>query len=136
MFQINNRQSLVHAVVASIRLPANVTVRAWREADFADIPGFSHTEGWPTLVATDGQTVIGCLRALTDGAVTTYIAEVLVDAPWRGKGLGHILIGICHRRYPSTRIDLLSTESADGFYESLGFRRFRGFRKSYMQSSG
>jgi len=99
MFRINNRQSLVHAVVASIRLPANVTVRAWREVDFADIPRFSRTEGWPTpitrphaaltawrqcwptLVATDGQTVIGCLRALTYGAVTTYIAEVLVDAP-------------------------------------------------------
>jgi GNAT superfamily N-acetyltransferase len=59
----------------------------------------------------------------------------MVDAPWRGKGLGHILIGICHRMFPPARIDLLSTEVADGFYESLGFRRFRGFRKSYMQSS-
>lgn len=146
MFQINNGQSLVHSVVASITLPANVTVRAWTEADFADIQRLSSAEGWPTpitrphealtawrqswptLVATDGETVIGFLRALTDGAVTTYIAEVLVDSQWRGKGIGHILIDICHRMYPSTRIDLLSTESADGFYESLEFRRFRGFR--------
>ena len=149
MFQINNRQSLVHAVVANLILPASVTIRAWGEEDFADIQRLSSVAGWPTpttrpqealtawrqswpaLVATDGEAVIGFLRALTDGAVTTYIAELLVDAPWRGKGVGHILIDICHRMYPSARIDLLSTEPSDGFYEGLEFRRFHGFRKSY-----
>ena len=149
MFQINNRQSLVHAAVANLILPAGVTVRAWGEVDFADIQRLSRAAGWPTptdrpqealtawrqswptLVAANDETVIGFLRALTDGAVTAYIAEVLVDAPWRGKGVGHTLIDVCHRMYPSVRLDLLSTESSDGFYESLEFRRFRGFRKSY-----
>jgi len=32
---------------------------------------------------------------------------------------------------PITGLDLLSTESADGFYEDTDFRRFEGFRKSY-----
>ena len=85
----------------------------------------------PALVATDGKAVIGFLRALTDGAVTMYLAELLVEAQWRGRDIGSILIDVCHRMYPSTRIDLLSTASAESFYEHLGFRRFRGFRKSY-----
>jgi GNAT superfamily N-acetyltransferase len=149
MLQMNNGQNLVQSVVAGLTLPANVTVRAWTEADFADVQRLSRAEGWPTpitrpqealtawrqswpaLVAADGEAVIGFLRALTDGAVTMYIAELLVDAQWRGRDIGYVLLDVCHRMYPSTRIDLLSTASAESFYEHLEFRRFRGFRKSY-----
>jgi hypothetical protein len=41
------------------------------------------------------------------------------------------LIEACHHLCPSTRLDLLSGGTADGFYEANGFRRFQGFRKSY-----
>ena len=135
-----------------VALPPGVTIRGWTESDFIAIQRLSSAEGWPTpqdraieamaawrkswpaLVATHGKDVVGFLRALTDGAVTTYVCGILVDAAWRGQGIGRALIGTCHHLCPSTRLDLLSGGTADGglrFYEANGFRRFQGFRKSY-----
>jgi GNAT superfamily N-acetyltransferase len=76
--------------------------------------------------------MIGFVRALTDGEVTMYIAELFVSPDWRGQRIGRALLDTCHLLYPHTRLDLLSTEAADQFYESNGFRRFQGFRKSYQ----
>jgi hypothetical protein len=47
-------------------------------------------------------------------------------------GLGKLLIAVCHALQPTVRFDLLSTEEADGFYEHLDFRPFKGYRKSYF----
>ena len=76
--------------------------------------------------------VVGFLRALSDGAVTTYVAEVLVAAGHRGRGIGTALLEACHRLCPETRIDLLSTADASAFYEAGGFRAFAGYRKSFV----
>ncbi|OGG50913.1 MAG: hypothetical protein A3F84_00090 [Candidatus Handelsmanbacteria bacterium RIFCSPLOWO2_12_FULL_64_10] len=140
----------VEAAFAHVSLPPGVSIRAWSEADFAGIQRLSAAEGWPTpnerpeesltswrnawptLVATDGEAVIGFVRALTDGEITMYIAELLVVPERRGQGLGRALLDVCHHLYPHTRLDLLSTVSSDGFYEGFGFRRFQGFRKSYQ----
>ena len=77
-------------------LPPGIAVRPWTEADFPAIQRLSRAEGWPTpverpdaalaawrrswpaLVAAHGGEVVGFLRALSDGEVTTYVAEVLV----------------------------------------------------------
>ena len=145
----DDRQRLVESALSGITLPADVTIRAWTDADFPDIQSLSSTEGWPTpenrpddalaawrqswptLVATNGETVIGFLRALTDGRVTTYVAELLVEPQWRGKGIGRALVETCHNLCPSMRLDLLTTGSGDRFYEAAGFRHFGGYRKSY-----
>jgi ADP-ribose pyrophosphatase YjhB (NUDIX family) len=144
----NSQQRLVESALPGVTLPANVTIRAWTDADFADIQRLSSAEGWPTpqnrpdvalmawreswpaLVATCGEMVIGFLRALTDGAVTTYVAELLVAPQWRGMGIGRALVETCHNLCPSTRLDLLTTGSGDRFYEAAGFRHFGGYRKS------
>lgn len=75
--------------------------------------------------------IIGLVRALSDGEITTYIAEIIVDIRYRGKGIGKALIDICHNLYPHTRLDLLSTEGSDEFYKSENFREIAGFRKSF-----
>jgi len=145
-------RSQVESVLSEVALPPGVTVRGWTESDFAAIQRLSSAEGWPTsqdrateamaawrkswpaLVATHGEDVVGFLRALTDGAVTTYVCEVLVVPAWRGRGIGRALIEACHHLCPSTRLDLLSGGTADGgfrLYEANGFRCFQGFRKSY-----
>jgi GNAT superfamily N-acetyltransferase len=135
--------------LAELALPAGIAIRAWSEADFSAIQRLSSAEGWPTpetrpaealvswrnawptLVARCEEEVVGFMRALTDGEVTMYIAELLVAPAWRGRGVGRALLDTCHLLYPHTRLDLLSTESADRFYVANGFRRFQGFRKSY-----
>jgi GNAT superfamily N-acetyltransferase len=144
----DERQTQVEKAVVGLALPGSIGIRAWLETDFAAVQHLSTAAGWPTpverpyealnawraswptLVLVNGPEVIGFLRALTDGQVTTYIAEVLVSPQWRGQGLGQALIEACHRLCPSTRLDLLSTESSDGFYEAVGFRHFQGFRRS------
>jgi predicted N-acetyltransferase YhbS len=146
----DDRQRQVERAVLEVVLPPGITIRAWAEADFAAVERLSDAEGWPTprsqpaealaawrrswpaLVAADGGEVIGFLRAVTDGAVTTYVAEILVAPERRRQGIGAALIETCHVLCPSTRLDLLSTADAGGFYAASGFRPFPGFRKSYQ----
>ena len=132
---------------SSLDLPAGVTIRAWEEADFAAVQRLSAAEGWstpterpaealaawhrswPALVAVAGQEVIGFCRALSDGSVTTYIAELLVAPGWQGKGIGAALLEACEQMAPDARLDLLATETSRSFYERVGFWPFAGYRR-------
>lgn len=127
--------------------PTGVALRPWISADFATIQLLSSAEGWTTLVnrpadsllswqaawptiiaEADGQ-IAGFLRALSDGVVTTYIAELLVAPAWRGNGLGRALLDACHALVPGTRFYLLAMPEALDFYMYTGFRAFPGFRR-------
>lgn len=131
-------------------LPAGITVRAWADTDSDAIRQLSKVEGWPTpderpgdtliawrnswptLIAEDGTQLVGFLRALSDGEVTTYLCELLVDPHYRGKGIGRGLMEACHRLIPRARMDLLSTVGSDTFYAAYGCRPFQGYRKNYQ----
>lgn len=148
-----SRQKQIDDALSEAELPDGIAIRAWLETDFPVIQQLSLAEGWPTptqrpehsliswrnawpaLVAVDMQTgsVIGFARGLTDGEVTTFIAELLVALEHRGCGVGQALLDACYHLYPHTRIELLSMETSEGFYESHGFRRVgQGFRRSYL----
>src|SRR5689334_15201774 len=137
----DRRQRQLEAALAELVLPPGIAIRAWAEADFPVIQRLSSAEGWPTpaarpeealeswrnawpalVVICEGE-IVGFARALTDGEVTMYIAELLVAPEWRGRGLGRALLDACHLLVPHTRLDLLSTAAADEFYEANGFRR-------------
>lgn len=144
-----DRHEQLASALAAVTLPSGIAIRPWNEGDFPVIQRLSDNEGWPTpsarptealwswqwswpaLVATADTEVVGFVRGLTDGAVTTYIAELLVAPVWRGTGIGAALVETCHALYPSARLDLLSTAQAERFYTKTGFRSFTGFRKSY-----
>ena len=131
-----------------------IAVRPWTEDDFPGIQRLSRAAGWPTpverpdaalaawrrswpaLVAAHGVEVVGFLRALSDGEVTTYVAELLVAPEWRGRGVGRVLLEACHALCPRTRLDLLSTAAAEPFYRARGFRPFPGFRRIAGQRPG
>ncbi len=140
----------LEAVLEAIPRSPGIQFRCWSEADFPAIQRLSALEGWPTpdsrpeesliawqhswptLVVLEGENVIGFVRGLTDGEITTYIAELLVDPRYRGKGLGRLLLEACHALHPHTRLDLISTEEALSFYKKKGFRDVgAGIRKSY-----
>lgn len=143
------QEELAHAC-ATVALPSGVTVRAWNDGDYSAVRSLSVAEGWttlrdrpddgmrawqnawPSLVAMHDDEVVGFLRGLTDGAVTLYVADLLVASAWRGRGVATALLDVCHALYPTARFDLLSTGMAHAFYERLGFRPFQGFRKSYV----
>ncbi|MBZ9689695.1 GNAT family N-acetyltransferase [Clostridium estertheticum] len=137
-------------VMSKINLPKGIFIRQFVETDFIVVQKLYEDEGWLTaitkpeeslrawknssisLVAVDeSKIIVGLIRALTDCEITTYIAELLVNKNYRGKGLGKSLIDACHHLYPHARLDLLSTESADEFYNRNKFKKINGFRKSY-----
>jgi ribosomal protein S18 acetylase RimI-like enzyme len=137
--------------LAHVTLLQGINIRPWTANDFPAIQRISSAEGWPSptqrsddslfawqhswpaLVAVDGETVVGFVRGLTDGAITMYIAEMAVDAQQRGRGIGRALLDTCHFLYPTTRLDLLSVDDARDFYKACGFRAiYQGMRKSYV----
>ena len=144
------RDQSILSALTDMRLPENVTIRAWNKSDYSAIRDLALAENWttlterpedgmqawknswPALVAMHDDEVIGFLRAITDEAVTLYVADLLVVPAWRGRGLGKALLEVCHALYPTVRFDLLSTDHADEFYQALEFRSFRGFRKSHI----
>ncbi len=128
-----------------------ITIRQYEESDFPAIHQLNEQEGWSNLVAKQEQTkaawqgsnlavvaeqdgqVVGCLRALTDGAVTLYICELLIEENRRGSGIGGRLMQHVHDLYPETRMELLASTTSRSYYEAKKFRAFYGFRKTYEE---
>ncbi|WP_079526567.1 GNAT family N-acetyltransferase [Halobacillus hunanensis] len=127
---------------------SNFAIRTFQENDFDMIQSLLQQEQWSnlvenreetmqallnsdlTLVVVDGHEVVGYLRGLTDGAVTLYICEILIKKDYRKKGIAQQLMKEAHGCYPSTRIEMLATNSSKEYYTDRGYRPFYGFRKS------
>lgn len=128
-----------------------IVIRAYEESDFAGIHKLNEQEGWSNLVAKQQQTqaawqgsnlavvaeqdgqLVGCLRALTDGAVTLYVCELLIEKSMRGSGIGERLLDHVHSLYPETRMELLASSTSRTYYEAKRFRAFYGFRKTFEE---
>jgi GNAT superfamily N-acetyltransferase len=145
-----SREQQLQMALAQVTLPPQVTIRAWIDSDFPVVRDLALTEGWttlcdrpadglrawqrawPALVVMHGAQLIGFVRAVTNEAVTLYVADLLVAPEWRGQRIGTALLELCHLLYPTVRLDLLAIEQAGAFYQAQGFRPFRGFRKSFV----
>jgi ribosomal protein S18 acetylase RimI-like enzyme len=88
--------------------------------------------GVTALVAVDGdpgdERVLGFSQAVGDGAVTGYLAMLLVAKDARGRGIGRTLIERTLRDSGVLRLDLLSSEDAMPLYERFPHVRIPGFR--------
>lgn len=87
-----------------------------------------HGAAFVAFVAEESEPV-GFVRALSDGETVSYVAEIVVSPEFRDSGIGRALLEACRREYPNARIDLLSSEMAQGFYEHIGFDSKQGYRK-------
>ena len=146
-----NRYDDLQAVTSTLELPYGVSIRFWEEGDFPAVQRLSAAEGWPTtleraadalaawhrswpaLVAVAEQDVIGFCRALSDGSVTTYIADLLVAPAAARQGIASALLEVNQRLAPGSRLELLALETSRAFYERVGFRSFYGFRLSWAE---
>lgn len=86
--------------------------------------------GVTTVVAVDGDVVIGFAQIMSDGEIQAYLATIAVDPSRRGQGIGRSLVRQGLRLAGGERIDLLSEDDATAFYgsfphfEKLGFRLY------------
>jgi ribosomal protein S18 acetylase RimI-like enzyme len=69
-----------------------------------------------------GDTQVGFARAVSDGAIVAYLADVYVLAEYRGRGLGLELVRELVDGGPYEGLTwLLHTADAQGLYQKLGF---------------
>lgn len=69
-----------------------------------------------------GSAQVGFARAICDGAIIGYLADVYVLAPYRGRGLGLELVREIVDGGPRWNVRwLLHTADAQGLYQKLGF---------------
>ena len=75
------------------------------------------------LGAYDGDRQVGFARAITDHATFAWIADVWIDEPARGDGLGRRMVGwfLDHPDFAGLRRVALVTLDAHGVYAPLGF---------------
>lgn len=129
----------------------NIEIRAYKVEDFEAIHRLNRQEEWNNLVAKKEDTknaweqsnvafvacfdnqVIGYIRGMTDGFITLYVCELVIDSDFRGNGIGTNLLKYAHDQYPKTRVELLASSTSHSYYESQKFRSFSGFRKTYIE---
>lgn len=66
---------------------------------------------------------IGFARVITDYATTYYICDVIVDAQYRGMGIGRAMLDAIHdNKEVSSLRGILLTRDAHDFYRKYGFK--------------
>jgi GNAT superfamily N-acetyltransferase len=73
---------------------------------------------------------VGFARIVTDRATFSWIADVIVDEAYRGRGLGRWLFA-CVAAHPHARdcLTMLGTRDAHALYEKFGFVRWEAMRR-------
>ena len=75
----------------------------------------------------ENQKLVGFARVISDFATTYYVCDVIVDAEYRGKGLGEALVS-CVENLPEYRglRGILITRDAHALYEKFGYQTLNG----------
>jgi ribosomal protein S18 acetylase RimI-like enzyme len=123
-----------------------VTVTRYEHAHLPGVLTLCEAEGWPslpadperahavltapgvtTVVALDGELVIGFAYLQSDGYIQAHLSMMAVHSDYRRKGIGRALLEYAAPLTGAQRVDLV-TDTADGFYSSFEHRRLSGFR--------
>src|SRR5713226_2109219 len=107
----------------------------FREEHLDGVIALCAAEGWPsytedrektarvltapgvtTVVAVDTVEVVGFAYLQSDREIQAHLSLIAVSVSRRRQGVGRLLITEGLRRAGGVRVDLLSTDGADGFY--------------------
>ena len=121
-------------------------IRRYRPTDLPGVLRLCAQEAWPslvkdparaaralaapgvtTIVATEGDALLGFAQLLSDGEIQAHLSLIAVDAGHRRRGIARAMIERALAEAGGERIDLV-TDSAEEFYSALPHRRMAGFR--------
>lgn len=71
----------------------------------------------------DGQRLIGCGRAISDGVYSAAMYDIVVSADYQGHGLGKMLVQRLMDKLTDCNIILFASPGKEVFYQKLGFRK-------------
>ncbi len=83
--------------------------------------------GVTTVVAVEGERVIGFACVQSDGEIQAHLSNIVVAEDRRRAGIGRRLLQAGIERAGGTRVDLV-THEAGPFYESFRHKRWSGYR--------
>jgi ribosomal protein S18 acetylase RimI-like enzyme len=83
--------------------------------------------GVTSVVAVEGEAVIGFAYLQSDGEIQAHLSNIVVARRHRRTGIGRALLQVGFERAGGRRLDLI-TDSAHSFYEALDHRRLAGYR--------
>jgi GNAT superfamily N-acetyltransferase len=85
-----------------------------------------------------GAEQVGFARVVTDGATFAWLADVYIEAPHRGHGLGKRLVEtiLAHPELHGLRRWLLATADAHGLYRQYGFDALDRVERFMARESG
>jgi N-acetylglutamate synthase-like GNAT family acetyltransferase len=75
--------------------------------------------------AYDGDRLIGCGRALSDGIYQAALYDVAVLPEYQDKGVGRSLVEAILARIGQCNVILYASPGKEGFYQKLGFRAMK-----------
>jgi ribosomal protein S18 acetylase RimI-like enzyme len=121
-------------------------IRRFRREDADEIARLCRAEGWEswddpedvasaltgggvtTLVAAEGDRVVGAIEVIGDGHINWLIAMLLVAPGKRGRGIGTGLVEAAFAETGARRLDVLTEDEGPRFYRRLPHRELLGFR--------
>jgi ribosomal protein S18 acetylase RimI-like enzyme len=71
--------------------------------------------------AHDGDRLVGFGRAISDGVVTAYVNNVMVDPDYRRRGIGRRVMAALMDRRDGVKFVLHTRTGSRSFYRALGF---------------
>ena len=80
-----------------------------------------------TLAAYEGETLLGIIRAVGDGATIVFVQDILVYPAYQRQGIGSALLRALLDCFQNVRQIELATDNTPktvAFYKSLGFWEF------------
>ncbi|AUZ34997.1 GNAT family N-acetyltransferase [Arthrobacter sp. PGP41] len=130
-------------VVKAQDLPLSEVLELYRAVDW-----LAYTEdpdnlvralkGSSTLVAAhDGQTLVGLVRVISDGASICYLQDILVRPSHHRRGIGRALAERALGEYPNVRQKVLITDNEPkqkAFYEALGYTQAEEFQGGLVRA--
>ena len=94
----------------------------WSSGNYPDKLRTAMSNSDNVLTAWDGDTLVGLMNALSDGAMTAYFHYLLVRPEYQGQGIGTKLVLAMLDLYEAyARKVLIAYDKEIRFYQKLGF---------------